>query len=417
MPVAQAGAPEAARVLVITVDGVISPVSYEFITKSLEKANAMKAEAVVIRLDTPGGLETSMKGIVKEVMASNVPVIVYVSPSGARAASAGVFVTMAAHVAAMAPGTNIGAAHPVSVGEKMDKVQSDKAENDAAAFARSVAVKYGRNAAWAEEAVRKSVSITEAEALKKNVIDIVARDMEGLLKALDGRKVLLAGGERTLRTAGAVPVEEDMGLRLKILDIIGDPNVAYILMLLGFYGLLFELMSPGAVLPGVAGAVSMVLAFYGLQKLPVNYAGLLLIIIGMILLILEIKITSYGALTIGGIASLTLGSIMLFDSPLPFFRVSLQVILPVVVATSVIFVLAVRLVYRAHRRRPVTGSEGLVGTQGTARSDIGQSGGTVIVHGEIWSAWSEEPVEQGATVVVEDVSGLRLKVKKIYMAA
>jgi membrane-bound serine protease (ClpP class) len=412
-PTVQAESNEGKQALVITVDGVISPVSAEFIIKSVEKASEMKAEVLVIRLDTPGGLETSMKSIVKEIMSSNVPVVVYVAPSGARAASAGVFITMSAHVAAMAPGTNIGAAHPVAVGEKMDKVLSEKAENDAAAFARSVAARYGRNAEWAEEAVRKSVSITETEALKKKVIDLVAQDMDALLKAINGRKVLTAGSERVINTTSIKVVNEEMGARLKILDVIGDPNVAYILLLIGFYGLLFELMSPGAILPGVVGAISMVLAFYALQKLPVNYAGLLLIIIGMILFILEIKVTSYGALTIGGILSLTLGSIMLFDSPLPFFRVSLQVVLPVVIVTAVLFVITIRMVYRAHRKRPVTGSEGLTGMKGTAMSEIKPAGGSVMVHGEIWSAWSEEPVAAGETIVVEAVSGLRVKVRKI----
>jgi membrane-bound serine protease (ClpP class) len=400
------------QALVITVDGIINPVSAEFITKSVEKAAAMKAEILVIRLDTPGGLETSMKSIVKEIMGSSVPVVVYVSPSGSRAASAGVFVVMSAHVAAMAPGTNIGAAHPVAVGEKMDKVMSEKAENDAAAYIKSIAAQTGRNAEWAEEAVRKSVSITETDALKKKVIDLVAKDLETLLKAIDGKKVRTSVSERVLDTAGIKVVAEEMGLRLKILDIIGDPNIAYILMLLGFYGLLFELMSPGAVLPGVVGAISMALALYGLQKLPVNYAGLALILIGMILFILEVKVTSYGALTIGGIFSVILGSIMLFDSPLPFFRVSLFIILPVVIVTALIFVLTVRMVYKAHRKRPVTGREGLKGLQGTVITDTGPAGGSVMVHGEIWSAWSEEPVSAGEKIVVESISGLKLKVIK-----
>jgi membrane-bound serine protease (ClpP class) len=400
------------KALVITVDGVISPVSAEFIIKSIEKASAMKAEVLIVRLDTPGGLETSMKSIIKEIMGSSVPVVVYVSPSGARAASAGVFITMAAHVAAMAPGTNIGAAHPVAVGETMDKVMSEKAENDAAAYIKSIAAQTGRNPEWAENAVRKSVSITENDALKIKVIDFIARDMDELLKAIDGRKVKTSVSERTLHTANVAVVADEMGMRLKILDIIGDPNVAYILMLIGFYGLLFELMSPGSILPGVVGAIALVLAFYALQKLPVNYAGLLLIIIGMILFLLEIKVTSYGLLTIGGIVSLTFGSIMLFDSPLPFFRVSLTVILPVVIFTAVLFVVAVRMVYKAQRKRPVTGSEGLKGMQGTTISETGSSGGSVKVHGEIWSAWADETIAAGEQIVVEAVNGLRLKVSK-----
>jgi membrane-bound serine protease (ClpP class) len=400
------------KALVITVNGIINPVSAEFITKSIEKATAIKAETLIIRLDTPGGLETSMKSIVKEILGSSVPVVVYVSPSGARAASAGVFITLAAHIAAMAPGTNIGAAHPVAVGEKMDKVMSEKATNDAAAYIKAIATQRGRNAQWAEDAVRNSVSITENDALKKNVIDLIAKDMDSLLMAIDGRKIKTPDSEKILNTANIAVVADEMDLRLKILDIISDPNIAYILMLLGFYGLLYELMSPGAVLPGIVGAICIVLAFYALQKLPVNYAGLLLIIIGMILFVLEVKVTSYGALTIGGIVSLTLGSLMLFDSPLPFLRVSLMVILPVVIVTSVLFVLTFRMVYKAHRKRPVTGREGLIGLHGKALSKTGPAGGSVMVHGEIWSAWSEEPVDVGEKIVVEAVNGLHLKVRK-----
>jgi|WetSurMetagenome_2_1015567.scaffolds.fasta_scaffold00064_3 membrane-bound serine protease (ClpP class) len=405
-------APSGREVLVITVSGVINPGSSEFIIKSLEKAGAMKAEAMIIRLDTPGGLDTSMRSIVREIMASNVPVVVYVSPSGARSGSAGVFITMAAHIAAMAPGTNIGAAHPVAVGEKLDKVKSDKAENDAAAYIKSIAWERGRNAAWAEYAVRKSVSITESEAFRNRVIDLVAKDLDALLKAIDGRKVRTRDSERQLVTANAKIVYEDMGTRLKILDIIGDPNVAYILMLLGFYGLMFEFWSPGAVFPGVVGAISLVLAFYAFQTLPVNYAGLLLIVIGMILFILEVKVPSYGMLTVGGIIALTLGSVMMFDSPLPFFRVSLFVILPSVIVTALLFMATCRIVYKAHRRKPVTGSEGMVGLQGSAMSRIDQSGGSVMAHGEIWSAWSDERIEAGEKIVVEGIQGLRVKVKK-----
>jgi membrane-bound serine protease (ClpP class) len=400
------------KALVVTVNGVINPVSAEFITKSIEKATAIKAEALIIRLDTPGGLETSMKSIIKEILGSSVPVVVYVSPSGARAASAGVFITMSAHIAAMAPGTNIGAAHPVAVGEKMDKVTSEKATNDAAAYIKAIATQRGRNAEWAEDAVRNSVSITENDALKKNVIDFIAKDMDTLLKAINGRKVKTPDSERLLNTANIGVVADEMDLRLKILDIISDPNIAYILLMLGFYGLLYELMSPGAVLPGIVGAICIVLAFYALQKLPVNYAGLLLILIGIMLFILEVKVTSYGALTIGGIVSVTLGSIMLFDSSLPFLRVSLMVILPVVIVTAVLFVLTFRIVYKAHRRRPVTGSEGLIGLQGKVISETGPEGGSVMAHGEIWSAWSEELIVAGEKIVVEAVNGLRLKVRK-----
>jgi membrane-bound serine protease (ClpP class) len=404
------------EVLVITIRGVINPVASEFIIKSVEKAAAMKAEALIIQLDTPGGLDTSMRTIVREIMGSKVPVVVYVSPAGARSASAGVFITLSAHIAAMAPGTNIGAAHPVAIGEKLDKVMSEKAVNDAAAYIKSIAVLRGRNAAWAEDAVRKSVSITENDALKNKVIDLVAKDMDALLKAIDGKKVKVLDSERQFSTAGAKIVIEQMGTRQKVLNIIGDPTVAYILMLLGFYGLFFELTNPGAVLPGIIGAISLVLAFYAFQTLPVNYAGVLLIIIGIILFLLEVKVASYGALTAGGIVSITLGSLMLFDSPSPFYRVSLLVILPATIFTALFFVITFRLAYQAHKRKPVTGSEGLIGLQGAVLSETGPDGGTVRVRGEIWSAWSDVQIAVGERIAVESIKGLKVKVGKINAA-
>ncbi|MCI0469966.1 MAG: nodulation protein NfeD, partial [Nitrospirae bacterium] len=382
------------RVMVITLNGVINPVASEHVSASIKKAVEMDAAALVIQLDTPGGLDTSMRGIVKDITGSTVPVVVYVSPSGARAASAGVFITMAAHIAAMAPGTNIGAAHPVAVGEKMDKVIAEKATNDAAAYIKSIAGSRGRNAKWAEDAVRKSVSATETEALKNNIIDLIAKDLTALLQEIDGRKIMTANGEKSLKTAKAKIVRHEVGLRHKILNLISDPNVAYILMLLGFYGLFFELTNPGAIFPGVIGGVCLVLAFYSFQTLPVNYAGILLIIIGIVLFILEVKITSYGMLTIGGIASLVLGSLMLFESPLPFFRVSLSIIIPAALITALFFALTFRLAYRAYKRKPTTGVEGLAGLEGVAKTDITDNGGMIIVHGEYWSAYSDEPINK-----------------------
>ena len=400
------------EVLVITVNGVINPVAAEHIEKAIKKASELKAEVLVIELDTPGGLDTSMRSIVKDIVGSPVPVVVFVSPGGARAASAGVFITMAAHIAAMAPGTNIGAAHPVAVGGKMDKVLSEKATNDAAAYIRSISEQRGRNVEWAEEAVRKSVSITETEALNKNVIDLIARDINSLLAAIDGKVIKTYQGQKTLKTSNAGTVRLETGLRHKVLNFISDPNVAYILMLLGFYGLFFELTSPGAVLPGVIGSICLVLAFYSFQTLPVNYAGLLLILIGVVLFILEIKVTSYGMLTVGGIVSLVLGSLMLFDSPLPFFKLSLSVIIPAALVTALFFGLSVRLAYRAHKHKVVTGIEGLIGLEGTAKTDINAAGGSVFVHGEFWSAYSEALIHEGERVVVEEVKGLRVKVKR-----
>ncbi|HMK56655.1 MAG TPA: nodulation protein NfeD [Dissulfurispiraceae bacterium] len=396
----------------ITVSGVINPVAAEFIHRSVERASSEKAGALLIELDTPGGLDTSMRTIVKDIMSSHVPIIVYVAPSGARAASAGVFITLSAHVAAMAPGTNIGAAHPVSVGEKMDKVMSEKATNDATAYIKSIAEQRGRNVEWAENAVRKSVSITEVEALKMHVIDLVANDADALLKEIDGRNVKIAGADVKLKTAGVKLVKEQMGLRLRILNLITDPSFAYILMLLGFYGLFFELTNPGSLAPGIIGSISLVLAFYAFQTLPVNYAGLLLIIIGIILFLLEVKIASYGLLTVGGVVSITLGSLMLFDSPLPFLRVSLAIILPASIITALFFVFTFGLAYKAHKRKHATGGEALVGMEGLSKSEVGPGGGMVQVHGEIWSASSEERITRDSTIVVEAVEGLKLKVRR-----
>lgn len=398
-------------VLVIKVQGVINPVTAEFIEKSVKRANEQMAEALVIELDTPGGLDTSMRKIIQAITGSAVPVVVYVSPSGARAASAGVFITMAAHVAAMAPGTNIGAAHPVGLGGKMDKTMIEKATNDAVAYIRALAESRGRNADWAEEAVRKSVSVPAKQALKLNVVDLIADSLDELLQRIDGRKVTTAAGERVMKTEEAVVERVEMGTRLKILKVISDPNVAYILMLLGFYGLFFELTNPGAIFPGVVGAICLILAFYSFQTLPVNYAGLLLIILAIIMFILEVKITSHGALTIGGIISMIIGSLMLFESPGPFLKLSIYLILPAALATALFFSITLTLAVKAWKRKPVTGTEGLVGLEGIAHTDIDREG-IVLVRGEYWQAVSDEPIKKGEKVRVEAVEGLKIKIKR-----
>ncbi len=402
--------------IVLKVDGVINPVSAEYIINGIKEASTANAEILIIQLDTPGGLDTSMRLIIKEMMASNVPVAVYVSPSGSRAASAGAFITIAAHVAAMAHGTNIGAAHPVSMGGKMDREMSKKVENDAAAYIISLAKKRGRNEVWAEKAVRKSVSISEDEAKKENVIDIVAENIDLLLKEINGRKVEVASGSKTINTEGIKLKHIEMTLRQKILDALSNPNIAYMLMLLGFYGLFFELSNPGAILPGIVGAISLILAFYSLQALPVNYAGLLLILLSIILFILEIKVTSYGALTLGGIVSLVLGSIMLIESPAPYMKISFYVILPAAAATAAFFIFLVGAGIKAQRKKPTTGKEGLIGEAGIAESDImGSTGspgeGKVFIHGELWDAHSSEEIKSGSEVVVTGVEGLKLQVK------
>jgi len=400
-----------ADIIAIKTEGVVNPVMAEYILKNIDEAEKERAEALVIELDTPGGLDTSMRSIVKRITASEVPVIVYVSPGGARAASAGVFITLAAHIAAMAPGTNMGAAHPVGVGDKMDKTMSEKATNDAAAYIRSIAEKRRRNSEWAEKAVRESVSITETEALKLKVIDIVAPDLKTLLEEVDKKEVETSSGKHVLNTKDIKVVHKEMGVRHKILDFISDPNVAYLLMLLGFYGIFFEMTNPGAIFPGVFGAIALILAFYSFQTLPVNYAGLLLIVLAIIMFILEIKITSFGVLTLGGIISMLIGSLMLFESPFPFFKLSLKVILPGVILTALFFFLTIRLALKAYRQKPSTGAEGLVGLEGRAKTDIHKEG-MVFVHGELWKAWSDEPIKSGEKVVVEKMEHLKLKVRK-----
>ncbi len=402
------------EVLVIRVDGVINPVSAEFIGRSLTEANEKHNDALVIELDTPGGLDTSMRTIVKGIISSTTPVIVYIAPSGARAASAGVFVTLSADVAAMAPGTNIGAAHPVTMGgRELSKTMEKKVVNDAAAYIRSLAERNGRNADWAEEAVRKSVSLAAEDALKDHVVDIVSPNLDSLLKSVDGWKVRTGKGEKVLKTANAVIVKKEMGWRYRLLNFISDPSVAYILMLLGFYGLFFEFTNPGSIFPGVTGAIFLILAFYSFQTLPVNYAGLLLIILGLVLFILEIKIVSHGILTIGGIISMVLGSLMLFESPAPFFRLSLYLILPAVIFTALFFTITFRLAYRAFRSKPVTGKEGLVGMEGTAKTEVTKETGMVSVQGELWSAYSDDFISKGDRITVQSVSGLKLKVGKL----
>ncbi|MBI5694550.1 MAG: nodulation protein NfeD [Nitrospirae bacterium] len=402
------------RVDAVKVDGVINPVTAEFLDKAVNQAAVDKAEALVILLDTPGGLDTSMRLMVKTITGSPIPIITYVSPSGARAASAGVFIMMASPVAAMSPGTNIGAAHPVSVGgEKVEAEMARKVENDAAAYIRSLAQKNGRNADWAEKAVRESVSISETDALNKNVIDIVAPNLDDLLAKVDGRKVVTSMGERTLHTKGAAVVWHEMGARLRLLKAISDPNVAYVLMMIGMLGLFFELSNPGLILPGVLGGISLILAFYSFQTLPVNYAGMMLILLAVVFLIAEVKVTSYGLLAVAGVISLVLGSVMLIDSPLPYMRISLSLILPAAATITAFFMILVRAAVRARGARVSTGAEGMVGAYGDARTDIEPGGsGDVYVMGSHWSAYSDTPVRKGERVVVTAIEGLKLKVTR-----
>jgi membrane-bound serine protease (ClpP class) len=410
MPAVASAAP--APVATIEIEGVISPVTLRLVGIAIDRAQAERAQALVIQLDTPGGLERSMRAIVQRMMNAEVPVVVYVAPTGARAASAGVFITMAAHVAAMAPATNIGAASPVALGGGADKTMMKKVENDAAAFIRTVALERGRNADWAEKAVREAVAITEREALKLKVIDLIAASMPDLLEKIDGRTVKLPKGTVTLATKGAPVRPIEIGFRDRFLNIITDPNVAYVLMMLGMLGLFFELSNPGVILPGVIGGISLILAFFAFQSLPINYAGLLLILFGIVLLVAEIKIVSHGILAIGGMISMSLGSLMLFDSPEVGFRVSWWVIAPTVGATAGLFLFVVAAGVRALGRPPATGAEGLVGKTATVRERLGPEG-QVMVLGEIWRAVAEgEPLEPGAQVRIVAVDGLTLRVAK-----
>jgi len=396
------------EVVIIELEGPINPGTAMYVVRGLDEAKDRDAALAVVRLDTPGGLASSMRAIVKAILNSPVPVAVYVAPRGAGAASAGVMVTVAGHIAAMAPGTNIGAAHPVMAGGKdVGGTMSEKVVNDMASYGRGIAEDKGRNGEWVEKAIRESVSITANEALKNNVIDLVAKDIDELLQLLDGREITLPAGKITLKTAGLTKTYFHLGFRDKVLKTISDPNIAYILMMIGLAGLYFELAHPGAIFPGVIGGISLILAFYSFQTLPVNYAGLLLIALAIIFFIAEIKITSYGILSIGGLISLILGSIMLFED----VGVSLKLMLPTILLVGGFFVVVAGLAFRAYRAKPRSGANGLLGEVGVVKELIDPEG-LVFVHGEYWRAEAKEKLEPGEKVKVEGLHGLVLRVKK-----
>jgi len=407
-------AAEPSDIYIMRVADAISPGTAEFIKLGIKRAEENEAACIIIELDTPGGLAESMRLIVQNILASRVPVVVFVSPSGARAASAGVMITMAADVAAMAPGTNIGAAHPVGAGGKdIDGTMSEKVINDMVAQAKSVAEKRGRNAKWVEDAIRESVSVTETEALKENIIDLIAKDTEDLIKQLNGREIKDRGILK-LDEVNKIVLEET--LRTKILKTISNPNIAYILMMIGLAGLYFELSHPGAIFPGVIGGISLILAFFALQTLPVNYAGILLIVLAIIFFIMEMKITSYGLLSIAGIFSLLLGSLMLFEGDTPDTKLSLQVLLPTVIVISVFFAAVAGLVFRAQMSKPVTGSGGMVGEIGIVQKALTPEG-KVFVHGELWNARAKEPLDEHVKVRVVKVVNLILEVESVDESA
>jgi membrane-bound serine protease (ClpP class) len=409
-PASWAGPP---MIQLVPLQGSVNPASAELVVSAIQQAGRAQREAVIIEIDTPGGLDTAMRQMVKAILASGVPVIAFVSPTGARSASAGVFVMAAAHVAAMSPGTNLGAAHPVGAGGATpDSVMSGKVTNDAAAYVRSLAHNRGRPVAWFEEAVRRSVSATETEAVEKGLIDLVARDQADLLDKLEGRKVTLGSGRTvTLHTRGAVLVRTPVSLRIKILNGLSDPNIAYLLLTLGFYGILFELMHPGSVLPGVTGGLALLLGFFALQTLPVNYVGILLILFSMVLFLVDIKAPTHGVLTLGGVISFVMGSIMLIRGQGSDLHVAGGLIALMTALTVLFFVGILAAAWRARKRPVVTGRQGLLNERGTVAEGC-QPHGTVFIHGTYWDAEGAEGLPPGTPVRVLAVKGLTLKVER-----
>lgn len=410
-------------------DDAITPVTADFVRRAILEAERAAPQALILELDTPGGLMASTQQIVKDILSSPVPIIVYVAPRGARAASAGVFITLSAHIAAMAPGTHIGAAHPVSIGgvpggpneparqdtASAPSVMDQKVLNDAVAWIRSIAELRGRNAEWAEKAVTESRSVTASEAASLNVVDLLATDVADLLNQVDGDSVTTEGGLRVLETAGAEVRTIEMWWGERLLSVISSPNIAFLLLVLGFYGLLFEFYTPGWGVAGTLGAICILLGFFGLAFLPVNYAGLGLLLLGLGLFVAEAFVHSFGALTLGGLTCVILGGLMLIDSPGGLLRVSAMVVVPVACATALIAFFLVGSVVKAHRARVQTGTETLAGTEASAtrafEPDEDVFRGTVWVHGELWQATAREPVEEGDQVRVEGRDGLTLLVK------
>jgi membrane-bound serine protease (ClpP class) len=404
-------------IIKITVNAPIHPITSEYILKSLEKADRENASLIIISLNTPGGLDTSMREIIEKILSTKTPVVAFVSPSGARAASAGFFIGVACDLFVMAPGTNTGAAHPVGIsitGQQMDETMADKVTHDAASYIKSISEKRGRNAKMAEDAVRESLSYTEKEALEGGLIDLIAKDEQEIIDFFHNKTIQKFDGEEIiLDLQDEEIVDLPMTARQKFLLTISNPNLAYILLMLGLLGLYFEFSNPGAILPGVLGGLCLLVAIFSFQILPINYVGLILILLSIGLFILELKIQSYGILSVGGVLAMVIGSIMLIDAPIPELRPSLMFIIPVAIGLSLIFLFLIILAVRVHMRKALTGKEGLVGKIGVAQTDLNPEG-KVFVHGEIWNAEAQQDIPQGAKVKVSEVlENLKINVTKV----
>jgi len=406
----------------LDISGVIGPATADYVDRSLDQAEQQQAELVILRMDTPGGLDTSMRVIIKRIIGSSVPVVGYVAPGGARAASAGTYILYASHVAAMAPGTNLGAATPVALIEfskgqenkdsepteaKTASTKESKLINDASAYIRGLARLRGRNAEWAEQAVREAASLSAREALEQDVIDLLASDLGELKQKLDGREVQLTMGRKSLNTKDLILDKLEPDWQSELLSIISNPNVAYILMLLGIYGLIYEFANPGAIMPGTAGAIALLLALYAFHVLPVNYAGVALIMLGLALMVAEAFVPSFGALGIGGVAAFVFGSVILIDTDQPAYGVSLPLILTLAVATALLLVIVVGMALKSRTRPVVSGKEEMLGAEGRVLDDF-SADGRIRVHGEVWSAHTDQPLHKSQSVCVTRRDGLVL---------
>lgn len=402
-----------AHINLIKIYDTINPGVQDYLESAVNRSSKDGAEFLLVLIDTPGGLMTSMRKMIQTIISAPFPVVVFVYPPGAQAASAGVLITVAADIAAMAPGTNIGAAHPVTAeGKDVPKTMNEKVVNDMVAFAKSIAEERHRNAEWLEKAIRESVSATAMEAYRLNVIDLIAQDVDELLKKLDGWEIERRGYKKLLHTKGIDVREMEPSFVHKILKTISNPTIAYLLLMIGLAGLYFELSQPGVILPGVIGAISLVLAFYALHAIPINYAGIILIILAVIFFILEIKIASYGMLSIAGLTSLILGSLMLFRTPETTSPIAYSVLIPTVFVVGLFFIVVAALAYRAQTMKPKIGVEALIGEEGVVEKPLNPAG-TVFVQGELWNAESEEPIPKGVKVRVIEVRNLKLRVERI----